>query len=570
MRAVWRRRPIAVRGGHRFGVLVPAAVLLAAASTPAAVSASAKSVVGPSTSSTSWRFPAVDSAMVPSAVHEVLVRLPASDTQFYAQNAAVLSFELTWSSSAPTELDLFAVGPASDGSSGVNTSTSCPSAPSCPNGLPFGFGRPDTFASGPNHETITLHDPRSGIWTVEVLAAAAGSTTYTVPTASEATASLAVSGGAEPDAGDTPETPGDVPYSVIDGVTVPLSPPGSLIADLYVPQTREPAPVVELVHGSATCSHLRQRLATFGRLLASRGLLAIVPDRRILVPRKTSCRGDSDPAQDAEDVLSVLRWATAVSSTAGNPLSGKVDPGRLGLFGHSGGALLVTAATVASQTEGPHLTAVVVSGSPTQQASGVTHCDRVPDSLLGPAITVPVAAVDNAQDVIPWPDTSAPADCTYNQLRGPKVGVMVNYSYHCEAEDPTPSFSACLGAGLPLGLQPANPVHQSLVRRYSAAWFEAWMQCDRDALPYLDGAGADADRKADLVTLLAGGSSPDDIASRLPCPPRESGVGAAGAASSGGIHATALPVTMPAATASALAGTVAGLWALLFVVLRRI
>ena len=181
---------------------------------------------------------------------------------------------------------------------------------------------------------------------------------------------------------------------------------------------------------------------------------------------------------------------------------------------------------------------------------------------------MPVAAVDTGFDLTPWPNASAPADCTYNQLRGPKVGVMVNYAYHCEAEDPTPSFSACLGAGSPLILQPANPVHQHLIQRYSAAWLEAWMLCDRQALPYLDGAGADTDQKADLVTLLHGGSTPADIASRLRCATgRPGGTAAAGgiALASAGTPAPTLPGTTPAPADATLSVLAAALFFLLLI-----
>ena len=96
--------------------------------------------------------------------HDLTVILPAPAATFYTANTATLTIKFTWTSSAPTDIDLFAISPAA---------------------ADHGPGAPDGTFTGPGEETLTITDPLDGLWHIRATAALSP-----LPTAVHAVATL--------------------------------------------------------------------------------------------------------------------------------------------------------------------------------------------------------------------------------------------------------------------------------------------------------------------------------------------------------------------------------------------
>jgi acetyl esterase/lipase len=103
---------------------------------------------------------------------------------------------------------------------------------------------------------------------------------------------------------------------------------GDLKADVYLPAGAGPFPGVLVVHGGAWCVGTRAQLSGAAQRLARRGMTAVAISYR-LAPQHPF------PAQ-IEDCKAAVRWMRAGASEL------KIDPRRLGGFGYSAGAQLVT------------------------------------------------------------------------------------------------------------------------------------------------------------------------------------------------------------------------------------
>jgi hypothetical protein len=84
--------------------------------------------------------------------HDLTVILPAPAATFYQTNTVQLTLKYTWTSTAPTDLDLFAISP---------------------NAADHGPGSPDDTSTGAGEEDLTLTDPVDGVWHIRSVAATA-------------------------------------------------------------------------------------------------------------------------------------------------------------------------------------------------------------------------------------------------------------------------------------------------------------------------------------------------------------------------------------------------------------
>jgi hypothetical protein len=95
---------------------------------------------------------------------DLTVVLPVAAPIFYQTNTAKLTIKYTWTSTVPTDLDLFAISPR---------------------GTDFGPGSPDDTSTGAGEEDLTLTDPIDGVWHIRSVASLAP-----IPTAAHAVATL--------------------------------------------------------------------------------------------------------------------------------------------------------------------------------------------------------------------------------------------------------------------------------------------------------------------------------------------------------------------------------------------
>src|SRR5207245_8723629 len=84
--------------------------------------------------------------------HDLTVVLPAPAATFYQTMTANLTFQYTWTSTLPTDLDIFAISPS---------------------GADHGPGSPDSTSTGTGQEVLTVTDPVDGLWHIRSVAALA-------------------------------------------------------------------------------------------------------------------------------------------------------------------------------------------------------------------------------------------------------------------------------------------------------------------------------------------------------------------------------------------------------------
>ena len=147
---------------------------IASAQTGTPPSSTISSTSGPS----SWNFAPVGGGTVvnvgiqdicPPGLcddHDLAVALPAPASTFYQTMTAKLTFQYTWTSTLPTDLDIFAISPT---------------------GADHGPGSPDDTSTGPGEEDLTVTDPLDGLWHVRSVASQAP-----VPTAAHVVVTLTI------------------------------------------------------------------------------------------------------------------------------------------------------------------------------------------------------------------------------------------------------------------------------------------------------------------------------------------------------------------------------------------
>lgn len=84
--------------------------------------------------------------------HDLTVVLPAPAATFYQTMTAKLTFHYTWTSTVPTDLDIFAISPTA---------------------ADHGPGSPDDTSTGSGVEDLTVTDPLDGLWHIRSVAALA-------------------------------------------------------------------------------------------------------------------------------------------------------------------------------------------------------------------------------------------------------------------------------------------------------------------------------------------------------------------------------------------------------------
>ena len=98
--------------------------------------------------------------------HDLTITLPAPAATFYQTNTVQVTIKYTWNSTAPTDLDVFAISP---------------------NAADHGPGSPDSTSTGAGEEDLTLTDPVDGVWHIRSVAS-----TTPLPVSAHAVVSMTV------------------------------------------------------------------------------------------------------------------------------------------------------------------------------------------------------------------------------------------------------------------------------------------------------------------------------------------------------------------------------------------
>src|SRR2546429_5124842 len=126
--------------------------------------------------------------------HDLTIVLPMPAAIFYKTNTAKLTLKYTWSSTVPTDLDIFAISP---------------------NAADHGPGSPDDTSTGAGEEDLTLTDPVDGLWHIRSVAA-----TAPVPTAAHVVATLTIAprSTTPPPPPPSPGAPAFINYAAPDNI----------------------------------------------------------------------------------------------------------------------------------------------------------------------------------------------------------------------------------------------------------------------------------------------------------------------------------------------------------------
>ena len=259
---------------------------------------------------------------------------------------------------------------------------------------------------------------------------------------------------------------------------------------LYLPKEKTPAPVVLFSHGLGGS---REGSAYLGRHWSLRGYAVVFlqhPGSDDSVWKDQPPRERMQAMRQAadlenfllrvDDVRAVLDQLDHWNRSAGNALSGRLDMKRIGMSGHSFGAVTTQAVSGQRFVRGAGFTdarikaAVIMSpsgarrgGDPAQAFGGV----KIPWMLLtGTKDTAPIGEVDVANRLTVFP--ALPPGGKYEL-------VLFNAEHSAFTERQLPGDSL-----------PRNPNHHRSILALTTAFWDAYLRNDANALKWLDGDGA--------------------------------------------------------------------------------
>ncbi|HVV73301.1 MAG TPA: dienelactone hydrolase [Verrucomicrobiae bacterium] len=257
----------------------------------------------------------------------------------------------------------------------------------------------------------------------------------------------------------------------------------------YLPANSAPAPVILFSHGLGGS---RLGSAFLGEHWAARGYVAVfmqhpgsdesvwrgkpVLERMADLERAASRQNFLQRVQDVKVVLDQLEtWNR--SST--NQLAGRLDLSKVGMSGHSFGA--VTTEAVSGETlpvggsryTDPRIRAALVL-SPSAPAGG--GASRAFDS-----VNIPWMLMTGTRDIAPIGHVTLESRlAVYPALhRAPKYELVLNKAEH----------SVFTERALPGDREPRNPNHHRVILALSTAFWDAYLRGDEEALRWLNGAG---------------------------------------------------------------------------------
>jgi predicted dienelactone hydrolase len=257
---------------------------------------------------------------------------------------------------------------------------------------------------------------------------------------------------------------------------------------IYLPKAKMPAPVVLFSHGLGGS---REGSAFLGTHWAARGYVAVFlqhpgsddsvwkdkpPAQRLAAMRAAA--GLDNFLLRVDDVRIVLDQLGRWSKSAGHPLAGRLDMARVGMSGHSFGAVTTQALSGQRFVRGTSFTdarikaAVIMSpsgprvGDPAQAFAGV----KIPWMLLtGTRDTAPIGDADAASRLSVFPAL-------------PPGGKYELVLYNAE-------HSVFTERALPGDTQPRNPNHHRSILALTTAFWDAYLRDDPNAKKWLDGDG---------------------------------------------------------------------------------
>jgi len=258
---------------------------------------------------------------------------------------------------------------------------------------------------------------------------------------------------------------------------------------VYLPANTTPEPVVLFSHGLGGS---RTGSAFLGEHWAARGYVAVFlqhpgsddsvwknepPGQRMPAMNRAASAENFLPR--VKDVPAVLNQLEIWNADKTNPLAGRMNLKKIGMSGHSFGA--VTTEAVSGETlplgrqkyTDPRIKAAIAF-SPSAPRGGNA------EKAFG-AVKIPWMLMTGTKDVAPIGDQDVASRlAVYPLLHGaPKYEVVLDNAEHSVFTD----------RALPGDHEPRNPNHHRVILALSTAFWDAYLRGDTDALAWLNGAG---------------------------------------------------------------------------------
>ena len=271
-------------------------------------------------------------------------------------------------------------------------------------------------------------------------------------------------------------------------LTVPAA-DGDFPARVYLPKSSAPAPVVLFSHGLGGS---RDGDAFLGQQWAARGYEAVfvqhpgsdtsvwqdkpVAERMRSLQQAASLENFLRRVRDVHAVLDAL---TSWNSESQNPLAGRLDLQEVGMSGHSFGAVTTEAVSgenfpiSGTKLTDPRIKAAIAFSPSAPRSStpeGAFGSVKIPWLLMtGTKDNSPIGRIDTKSRLAIYP-----------ALRGAtKYEVVLNNAEH----------SAFTDRALPGDSEPRNPNHHRVMLALTTAFWDAYLQGNKDALAWLNGNG---------------------------------------------------------------------------------
>jgi predicted dienelactone hydrolase len=259
---------------------------------------------------------------------------------------------------------------------------------------------------------------------------------------------------------------------------------------IYLPKERGPAPVVLFSHGLGGS---RAGSEYLGVHWASRGYAAVflqhpgsdegVWKGRPAAERMAAMRRAASPENfqlRVRDVPAVLDGLARWSQTTGHPLSGRLDLTRIGMSGHSFGALTTQAVSGQRFLGSARFTDARIKAAVLMSPSG-PRGGGDPRETFG-EVKIPWMLLTGTQDRSPIGDADPESRRTVFPALPPggKYELVLAGAEH----------SAFTETRLPGDTERRNPNHHRAILAVTTAFWDAYLREDADAKKWLDGDGA--------------------------------------------------------------------------------
>jgi len=301
------------------------------------------------------------------------------------------------------------------------------------------------------------------------------------------------------DAYDPLQIPAAFSAQVLDREAIDESRSRTIPLRIYLPATSTPAAVVLFSHGLGGS---REGSSFLGKHWAARGYLAVflqhpgsdesvwrdvAPAQRLKVLQKAA--NPQSFMQRVFDVAAVLDQLLVWNKASGDTLSGRIDLDRVGMSGHSFGAVTTQAVSGQATANGRQMfldkridAAIIMSPSIPRQGSAEVAFRNV---------QLPWLLMTGSRDIAPIGNQDMASRLgVYPALpEGGKYELVLDGAEH----------SAFTERPLPGEINARNPAHHPVILALSTAFWDAWLKQDAAAREWIDGDAvravlAEADR----------------------------------------------------------------------------